>query len=253
MENFDIVKYLRENHLGPHSILGGYVDLHALKEDLSSDQADISRLIRQITAKVKYPYLGDKNAQELSQTLSNTKTKDQLEKILDDLNNPKPTSSSDEIDIDDERHPNFDPYRQGSYFENKNEADYGNNEPVDEVPYVGAQKKLDGFGDEFDQVAPVEEIQMAGENPWLNDSIDGEMIGDWTAYFAGQMGTIYLVHPLLKDLTVYATPGWEGEEGIAIAVVEDDVDRPWKNGIVPGSTNSYETFVEYAADMQTVR
>ena len=32
MENFDIVKYLRENHLGPHSILGGYVDLHALKE-----------------------------------------------------------------------------------------------------------------------------------------------------------------------------------------------------------------------------
>ena len=32
MENFDIAKYLKENHLGPHSILGGYVDLHALKE-----------------------------------------------------------------------------------------------------------------------------------------------------------------------------------------------------------------------------
>jgi hypothetical protein len=44
-----------------------------------------------------------------------------------------------------------------------NEADYGNNEPVDEVPYVGAQKKLDGFGDEFDQVAPVEEAMTAWE------------------------------------------------------------------------------------------
>lgn len=261
MKDFNIAKYLKENHLGSHAILGRYVDLHGLKEDLSSDQADISRLIRQITAKVKYPYLGDKNAQELSQTLSNTKTKEQLEKILDDLNNPKSNASSDEIDINDPRHPNFDPYRQGSYFENRmeaedlegwkmvkklatkdksvaaaflkplvtvygkdnvkivkqgdfykiytkgkeelnNEADYGNNEPVDEVPYVGADKKLDGFGDEFDQVAPVEEAMTAWEEKLnyyeseVNDLVydmmdttgaDADQIADFFQYISTQV------------------------------------------------------------------
>ena len=41
MENFDIVKYLKENHLGPHSILGGYVDLHALKEESQLNEASL--------------------------------------------------------------------------------------------------------------------------------------------------------------------------------------------------------------------
>ena len=35
MKDFDIVKYLRENHLGSHAILGNYVDLHALKEEVA--------------------------------------------------------------------------------------------------------------------------------------------------------------------------------------------------------------------------
>jgi hypothetical protein len=33
MKDFNIAKYLKENHLGPHAILGGYVDLHNLKEE----------------------------------------------------------------------------------------------------------------------------------------------------------------------------------------------------------------------------
>jgi hypothetical protein len=32
MKDFNIAKYLKENHLGSHAILGNYVDLHALKE-----------------------------------------------------------------------------------------------------------------------------------------------------------------------------------------------------------------------------
>jgi hypothetical protein len=68
MKDFNIAKYLRENYLGSHGLLGKYVDLHALKEE-----------------------------------------------------------------------------------------EVGNNKPVDEVPYVGADTKLDGFGDEFDQVQPVSE------------------------------------------------------------------------------------------------
>lgn len=68
MKDFNIAKYLKENHLGSHAILGNYIDLHALKEE-----------------------------------------------------------------------------------------EVGNNKPVDEVPYVGDEEKLDGFGDTFDQVDPVEE------------------------------------------------------------------------------------------------
>ena len=71
MKDFNIAKYLKENNLGSHGILGKYVDLHGLKE----------------------------------------------------------------------------------------EEDYGNNKPVDEVPYTGADAKLDGFGDEFDQVQPVSEAE----------------------------------------------------------------------------------------------
>jgi len=33
MKDFNIAKYLKENHLGSHAILGAYVDLHNLKEE----------------------------------------------------------------------------------------------------------------------------------------------------------------------------------------------------------------------------
>ena len=33
MKDFNIAKYLKENHLGSHAILGAYVDLHGLKEE----------------------------------------------------------------------------------------------------------------------------------------------------------------------------------------------------------------------------
>jgi len=70
MKDFNIAKYLKEHNLGPHAILGKYVDLHSLKEE-----------------------------------------------------------------------------------------EVGNNKPVDEVPYKGAETKLDGFGDEFDQDEPISEAE----------------------------------------------------------------------------------------------
>lgn len=92
MKDFNIAKYLRENSLGSHAILGRYVDLHALKEE-----------------------------------------------------------------------------------------EVGNNKPVDEVPYVGAEKKLDGFGDEFDQVAPVEEDMNDDDDEdlsWMKDDRFAELGGN---------------------------------------------------------------------------
>lgn len=113
MKDFNIAKYLRENSLGSHAILGAYVDLHALKEE-----------------------------------------------------------------------------------------EVGNNKPVDEVPYVGAEEKLDGFGDEFDQVAPVEEAASAWEEKLnyyeseVNDLVydmvdttgaDADQIADFFQYISTQI------------------------------------------------------------------
>lgn len=44
----------------------------------------------------------------------------------------------------------------------------------DIVPYAGPEKKLDGFGDEFDQVDPVEEMDdsMTGDKGWQYDDED---------------------------------------------------------------------------------
>ena len=88
MKDFNIAKYLKENSLGSHSILGAYVDLHALKEE-----------------------------------------------------------------------------------------EVGNNKPVDEVPYVGAEEKLDGFGDTFDQVDPVEEMDdsVTGDKGWQYDDEEEDL------------------------------------------------------------------------------
>ena len=90
-----------------------------------------------------------------------------------------------------------DPGQESMY-----EADYGNNEPVDEVPYVGAEEKLDGFGDEFDQVAPVEEAMTAWEEKLnyyeseINDLVydmmdttgaDADQIADFFQYISTQV------------------------------------------------------------------
>jgi hypothetical protein len=221
MKDFNIAKYLKENHLGPHAILGNYVDLHALKEDLSSDQAEISRLIRQITSKVTYPYLGAKNAQELSQTLSNTQTKDQLRKTLDDLDNPKQQDSNSskygECEGNMYFHPQYGCIREreedleglevvkgfgalkdksvaDKYAEVAKQAGMEGVKVVEkdgvfkiyakagqklnkeqdemeldtEIPYEGPEHKLDGFGDEFVQDSPVEEIDSMDYDDSVN-------------------------------------------------------------------------------------
>ena len=67
------------------------------------------------------------------------------------------------------------------------EADYGNNQPVDEVPYGDGEGRLDGFGDEFDQVAPVEEKDsMIFDKGWQydDDDVDAEDDMDSDTRFA---------------------------------------------------------------------
>jgi len=44
MKDFNIAKYLRENYLGSHSILGRYVDLHSLKEEEVGNNKPVSKV-----------------------------------------------------------------------------------------------------------------------------------------------------------------------------------------------------------------
>lgn len=161
MKDFNIAKYLKENNLGPHGILGNYVDLQPLKE----------------------------------------------------------------------------------------EEDYGNNKPVDEVPYVGADEKLDGFGDEFDQVDPVSEAEDEEENTWMYDVNGTEAYkeGNWKCKWQhpGILVWSYGNVPIDK-LAVIATPNWydDGTTPIQVNIDEEGQDQ------MTLKQSEFADFNEYAKAMK---
>lgn len=140
MKDFNIANYLRENKLGSHAILGAYVDLHALTEE-----------------KVPVKKTGIYGSREAAQKVADVCT----------------TGGMKGVEVKEVGEGKFKVYADAGQ-ENTNESVYGNNDPVDEVPYVGAEEKLDGFGDEFDQVDPVEEIDnsITGDKGWQYDDED---------------------------------------------------------------------------------
>lgn len=231
MKDFDIVKYLRENHLGSHAILGNYVDLHALKEEVDmpvtieldmqwepDEYAEVQKIFRdhnikvsggtgrpgtyQVTGKkedilaylksefygmdedsINYYYpelIGGMN--EEAEDLNGIETSDLKkgdtveyegnEYIIGDFDtagganlvylnkiNGKPAEDSKD---------RYKKVHKSRVKKLNKEADYGNNQPVDEVPYVGTDDKLDGFGDEFEQDEPVSELEKP-ENIYADD------------------------------------------------------------------------------------
>jgi hypothetical protein len=164
MKDFNIAKYLKENHLGSHAILGNYVDLHNLKEE-------------------------------------------------------------EETKLDTE------------------------------IPYEGPEHKLDGFGDEFVQDKPVEELEKPDKiysNDWMNNSIDDKRVGNWTCYYEDQMGTIYWIHDNIpvEHIMVYATPNWDGAKGIAIEVQQEYGEQSVDHEVV--GDPSYPDFESYAEDILPV-
>jgi hypothetical protein len=201
MKDFNIAKYLKENHLGSHAILGAYVDLHALKEVEDTEDLEIVKGF----GALKDKSVADKYAKVCKQAgMEGVKVveKDGVFKI----------------------------YAKAGQKLNK-EADYGNNEPVDEVPYVGAEEKLDGFGDEFDQVDPVEEANgpfgmpdKSEDNPWMDevDGTDAYKFGNWTCYYdyPGVLVWSYGDTPL-SELAVYATPNHDGDDTTPIQIEMD--------------------------------
>jgi hypothetical protein len=136
MKDFNIAKYLKENHLGSHAILGNYVDLHALKE---AEDLEGLEVVKGFGA-LKDKKLADKYAEVAKQAgMEDVKVieKDGVFKI----------------------------YAKAGQKLNKEEEEM---ELDTEIPYEGPEHKLDGFGDEFVQDSPVEEVDSMDTDDSVN-------------------------------------------------------------------------------------
>lgn len=68
MENFDIVKYLKENKLGSYGMFNGYADLKPLKEE--EKETELDTVIPYEGPEDKLTGLGDEDSFEQSETVS---------------------------------------------------------------------------------------------------------------------------------------------------------------------------------------
>jgi hypothetical protein len=132
------------------------------------------------------------------------------------------------------------------------EEEVGNNKPVSKVPYEGSDAKLDGFGDKFDQVQSVSELEKPEQiysNDWMDDSIDGKKVGNWTCYYEYPSHVIYWIHDQInsEDVVVYATPGWDGAPGIACETSVEHGEATIDHETI--GENSYPDFESYAQDV----
>jgi hypothetical protein len=135
MKDFNIAKYLRENHLGSHAILGKYVDLHSLKEDMDYDRAQASAedWFDEYEEEGRLDDLYGMSVKELIDALKLFGEPD-AEKVAPILHKMINSEADVEESLDKEE----------MYLDT-------------EIPYEGPEHKLDGFGDGFVQDSPVEE------------------------------------------------------------------------------------------------
>lgn len=201
MKDFNIAKYLKEHNLGPHGILGKYVDLQPLKEEkVPVKQGGI------------YP------------------TKEAAQKIADVCI----TAGMTGVEVREVAKNKFKVFADPGQ-ELANEGDYGNNEPVYDEPYEGPEDPIDGLGGKLDRDMDVSmnemDYDMDGEedveNAWMEevDGTEAYKIGNWTCYYdhPGILVWSYQDVPLSK-LAVYATPNWDGDETTPIQIeVNNDV------------------------------
>jgi hypothetical protein len=224
MKDFNIAKYLKENHLGSHAILGGYVDLHALKEaeDLEGwKQADF----------------GATENKELADRFA------KVEKTGNPNKDVKVVKIGKVYKV---------------YTKDKEELEEKEEMYLDtEIPYKGPERKVDGFGDKYKQTNAVEEADgppfgmpdKSEENPWMDevDGTDTYQFGNWTCYYdyPGVLAWSYKDVPLSK-LAVYATPDWNGDGTTPIQI---DIDEKSQDQMTL-KQSEFADFNEYATAMK---
>jgi len=90
---------------------------------------------------------------------------------------------------------------------------------------------------------------------WEKD-IEGKQVGNWTADMEPQAGSIVWESPKYNAL-IYATPGWEGANGIAVEMYKLDADgymdgEPVLQKVVGSGTDAWKTEEGYMALMAKV-
>lgn len=90
---------------------------------------------------------------------------------------------------------------------------------------------------------------------WEKD-VEGKQVGSWTAGSEPQAGSIVWESPKYNAL-IYATPGWEGVDGIAVEMYELDADgymdgEPMLQKVVGAGTDTWKTEEGYMSLMAKV-
>jgi hypothetical protein len=239
MKDFNIAKFLKENHLGPHGILGKYVDLHALKEE-SEEQLDT-----EVPYKGPDPKLdgfGDKFDQ--AQTVSEDNGMDTIDSLVAEYDawltqNGLPKISADELlaDYTVEKTPEQKAWLM-TFIDRWEEA--SDREVTD---FVNMEKP------DLSDLFELEKPELIYSNDWINDSVDGKKVGKWTCYYEDHMGVLYWLNDdiLSEDVTVYATPNWDDAKGIAVEVQVNYGEQILDHATI--GDPSYPDFDSYAKDM----
>ena len=183
MKDFNIAKYLKENHLGSHAILGAYVDLHGLKEEEEMQSDNNSEIIT--LSYNDYPSIDDDDQMFAIETFiefvkslkGDAKVvKDAFDNIdfeLTGISSEKVKAAYEELiaaerdkDLGDEG-----PFNYLTSWTIDDSGDQIEEEEMEldtEIPYEGPEHKLDGFGDEFVQDSPVEEVDVMDTDDSVN-------------------------------------------------------------------------------------
>ena len=240
MKDFNIAKYLKENSLGSHAILGAYVDLHALKEEEVGNNKPVDEV----------PYVGDEEKLDgFGDTFDQV---DPVEELDNSITGDRGWQYDDE-DFSSERD-KFDRMmdRAHEYFEKVS--------PI--VRKTIESLRADGFGDQdimdflatdFSLEEEVSEENLAEvmdeENPWIKNELQKSM-GAWRVF--SDDGEVYWESETVPGKSIYATPGLYGKNGIVLQVKDSDMGDMGKEIVVKGTKGSYKKYSEYAADMKPI-
>ena len=131
--------------------------------------------------------------------------------------------------------------RHGNKLLNESIGGYMDLKPLNELD------NEDFFGDD------PEEMQMV----WMEDVTD-KQINDWSCFYEYQMGTIGMESPRFPGIALYASPGFEGADGIVFEAWDEEgnnidlnPDNPKTNQYVAGKS-IYTDFESYAEDMEKI-
>jgi hypothetical protein len=282
MKDFNIAKYLKENHLGSHAILGAYVDLHSLKEE---EETKLDTEIPYEGPEHKLDGFGDEFVQD--SPVEEKAGKDDKDSLMSKLFAIQKKYGYKKARPDQEEYENVRIAPTVARIGNKIVEDGGIAISIESKVSKAAftdiknllQTKFPGWqidpqsvtkDDDFDtdsknvlffdivknksvkEDSPVQELEKPEKiysNDWMNDSVDGKRVGSWTCYYEDHLGVLYWIHDNIpsEDAVVYATPNWDGAKGIAVELQSNYGEQIEDHQVV--GDPSYPDFESYAQDM----